>query len=122
MDYFYVGSTHGPIGLNNIYLKFVEKISEKSVLMADFHYFTSAAKISDPDDVQQSLKSSLGTEIDLTFRHNLTKDVTMMGGYSHMFGTSSLEAIKLGSGSKNTIANWAWIMISFNPAFFTSSK
>lgn len=122
MDYFYVGSSHGPNGLNNIYLKFTEKLSPKATLMVDLHHFSSATKVADPNDVQRSLKSSLGTEVDLTFRYNVAKGVFLVGGYSQMFATSSLEAIKTGDGSKDTIANWAWAMISFNPVFFSSAK
>ncbi len=122
MDYFYVGSPHSNVGLNNIYLKFTEKLSSKFFLMADVHHFTSAVKISNPADVQQKLKSSLGTEIDLTFRYHVSKGVVLGGGYSHMFGTSSMEAVKPGGGSKNAVANWAWVMVSFNPVFFTSAK
>ncbi|MDQ3396060.1 MAG: alginate export family protein [Bacteroidota bacterium] len=122
MDYFYVGSPHGPVGLNNVYLKLTEKLSSKFFLMADVHHFAAAAKIQNPADVQQNLNSSLGTEIDLTFRYHVAKGVAMVGGYSHMFATSSMEAVKPGGGSKNAVANWAWVMVSFNPVFFTSAK
>jgi hypothetical protein len=128
MDYFYVGNYHGQAGrgmtsgLIDLHLKTNFKFGEKSSLAADIHYFASPSKIyenSNPNN--DTYASSLGTEIDLVYALALTKDVKFSLGYSQMFATKTLEAIK-GGGDKSLIQNWAWAMISFKPQLFTTAK
>jgi hypothetical protein len=59
----------------------------------------------------------LGTEVDLVFSHALSEEVKIMVGYSHLFATPSMEALK--GGSNGQVANWAWLMLSFNPVFLS---
>ena len=121
MDYFYVGNAHGQAagrtsGLIDVHLKTKFKTTEKSNIAANVHYFAS------PVDIYQganTLGSSLGTEIDLVFTMALAKDVTFNLGYSHMFATETMEAIK--GGDRTEMQNWAWAMIAFKPQLFTSS-
>jgi hypothetical protein len=63
----------------------------------------------------------LGTEIDLVYTLAIAKDIKMNIGYSQMFGTETMEAVK-GGGDKSAFNNWAWAMIAFKPQFFTSAK
>ena len=128
MDYFYVGNYHGQVGrgmssgLIDVQLKTNFKLGEKSNLAADVHYFASPANIyENRNPSENTYGSSLGTEIDLVYTLALTKDVKFNLGYSQMFATETMEAIK-GGGDKSLMQNWAWAMIAFKPQLFTSAK
>lgn len=125
MDYFYVGNQHRQpaaghdysIGLVDLYLKSNVKITPHSTLAAAIHEFYSPVTIVDSIDPSMDLNSRLGTEIDLAFIHKLSDEITIQAGYSHLFATKSLEIIK--GGSKGQASNWAWIMLSINPAILS---
>lgn len=59
MDYFYAASPFDKNGLTDYYIKTRYKASDKILLTADVHQFTSAAKIANND------KKSLGQELDI---------------------------------------------------------
>lgn len=133
MDYFYVGNPHngGPNGLSgglvDAYAKAIIPIG-KSKLATDVHFFMSPTDVVNPGDKTKTLSSFLGTELDLTWSKQLTDAVGLSIGYSQMFHTESLSAIK-GKlavepvGSTQTVdkavayQSWAWIMINFTPKF-----
>jgi len=119
MDYFYVGNHMNDVGLSNPYLGLVYKV-EKWVLSSTIHYFSSSAKIQDPSDPAQTLKNYLGTEVDLSFSRKIGENLSISAGYSHMFATNSMQAIK--GGDFSTTNNWAWLMLAFNPDFLKSTK
>ncbi len=126
MDYFYVGNGHGQggrtSGLMDIHLKTKFKISQKSNLAANLHYFASPAKIyKTANTAGETYGSTLETEVDLVYTVALTKDVKFNLGYSQMFATETMEAVK-GGGDKSATQNWAWAMIAFKPQFFTTAK
>lgn len=124
MDYFYVGNGHGganerSAGLLDIYLKTTFKLSEKTTLMGDLHYFASAA-----DRTNQATKKvyggTLGTELDLVISHVLAKGVVIKGGYSQMFGTTAtMKQLKFGNPNQKIegMQNWVWVMMAFTPKF-----
>ena len=76
--------------------------------------------ISDPNG-PSTLSKNLGTEIDITGKFQIKKDVKLQLGYSHLIATESMEAIK-GVGSKDATNNWAWIMLDFKPTFLNWKK
>ncbi len=126
MDYFYVGNPHGQggkiSGLLELHLKTKFKLGEKSNLLANLHYFASPVKIYKTFDTSgETYGSTLGTELDLVYTLVLTKDVKLNLGYSHMFATETMEAVK-GGGDKSALQNWAWAMIAFKPQLFTTAK
>lgn len=127
MDYFYVGNGHGQVGgttsgLIDIHLKTKFKTGQKSSLAANLHYFASPAKIyKTANTAGDTFGSTLGTEIDLVYTVTLAKDVKFNLGYSQMFATETMEAIK-GGGDKSALQNWAWAMIAFKPQLFSTAK
>ena len=84
------------------------------------HYFRAAADVKDASNPAMAMHAGLGTEADLIFGYAFSPDMSISGGYSQMFGTETLQAIK-GGNYKNT-QNWAWLMFTFNPTFFKSDK
>ena len=127
MDYFYVGNYHGQAGggrtsgLIDAHLKTKFNIGQKSTLAADVHYFASPVKLYQGfGTFGDTYGSTFGAEIDLVYSLEMTKDVKLNLGYSHMFATEAMEAIK--GGDHTTLNNWAWAMISFKPQLFTTAK
>ena len=123
MDYFYVGNFHGQAagatsGLNDIFIKTNWKFGKITSLNAHLHVFSSTADLFDPNDIQQSIDKYLGTELDLVLVIKPVKYVKFDLGYSQMFASSSMEAIKATPGDHTATNNWAWFMIDFNPVIF----
>ncbi len=114
MDYFYVGNHGGSVGLRDMFLKLGYK-KNKLGLGAHLHYFMAA------NNMANSLDAALGTELDLSLSYPLAKGVGFKVGYSQMFGTDSMVALR-GGGVKDEISNWAWMMIVIKPKFFTTAK
>lgn len=112
MDYFFVGNHQNDVGLLDFYGKLSWKSPKAEFFIAP-HLFSSAAEIGEGYD------KFLGTEVDLVGLYRVRKDFTVGFGYSQMFGTESLEALK--GGDKDTTQNWAWVMLSFSPKLFQYS-
>jgi len=122
MDYFYVGNHGGNVGLVDIYIPLKLKINKLNLGLAP-HYFMSAATVSDGG---RDLSNGLGTEFDFTISYPIVKSVTLVAGYSQMFATETMQVVKYpgnpsGDYNKNT-NNWGWIMVAFNPTFFTKEQ
>lgn len=109
MDYFYVGNHINTVGLQDAYLKIDFPIKKVNLSLMP-HVFMAPGKVIAAGVEQDSY---LGTEVDLTAAYKLNKYITMVGGYSQMFGTETLEALK--GGDASTTNNWAWVMININP-------
>lgn len=112
MDYFYVGNHANNVGLLDIYAKANFKLNEKSGLTAFVHNFSAAA------DINANVSKQLGTEIDLVYGYNFTKQIGFKAGYSQMFASQGMEVLK-GTSDNNT-NNWAWLMVTIKPTLFTS--
>jgi acetyltransferase-like isoleucine patch superfamily enzyme len=112
MDYFYVGDHINSTGLIDVFVSANVKLGEKSVLSGWVHNFTSYAMIA--DDVEKQL----GTEVDLVYNYNFTKDVAIGAGYSQMFAAYGMEVLQ--NNYDGNINNWAWLMLTINPTIFTS--
>jgi len=112
MDYFYVGFAN-KTGLQDINLKLDFPIGKVKCSLAPHAFLTA-------NDLDASGDSYLGTEVDLTAVYKLHKDVTLIGGYSQMFGTDAMETLK--GGIADTTNNWAYLMVNINPQIFSSKK
>jgi hypothetical protein len=113
MDYFYVGNHAGSVGLIDIFLKFKAKF-KKGFAGFNAHVFMSYSPLADPADNTKSMSSYLGTEVDFYGGFKINKWADVKLGYSQMFGSSGMEAIR--GGKKTAISNWAWLMITVNPS------
>jgi len=129
MDYFYVGSHAGNVGLVDIYLPLKYTINKLTFALIP-HYLMSAATVSTPqleiDRAATSWKdygSGLGTEIDFMVKYAVSKSVSIQGGYSQMLATETMQVLKYPAlpeaGYNKNTNNWAWIMVTFKPTFFS---
>lgn len=112
MDYFYVGNHANNVGLNDVYGKVQVPTGEKSNIALNAHYFSANA------DLANDLGKGLGTEFDLVFSKSIAKYIKMNVGYSQMFATESMSAVKGGTSSENT-NNWGWVQLIVNPRLLT---
>jgi len=124
MDYFYVGNHGGNVGLVDIYVPLNLKVNKLNFGIIP-HYFISAATVSIYEGAGgwRDYSNGLGTEIDFKITYPIVKNVVIAGGYSQMFATKTMHVIKYpdsisGDYNKNT-NNWGWVMVTFNPTFFT---
>lgn len=122
MDYFYVGNKHGQngqtSGLLDFYVQSKFKLGNKSALIAHLHHFSSPTTIYAAEGNGEELSAQLGEEIDLVYNLNLTPDVNFKLGYSQLFSTQSLEAIK-GGAERKGLNQWAWAMLTIKPTFYS---
>lgn len=118
MDYFYVGSYMYSNGLFDISLPLTQK-ADKFTFKLIPHYFLAAAKVSakQSDGTWKDYKSNLGAEIDFSINYNFSKDVVISGGYSQLMATQTLQVLK--SGNYENSNDWAWLMFTFKPTFFS---
>lgn len=72
----------------------------------DYHYFLAAEQVS-------TLGKAYGHEIDLQATAKIAKDVTLMGGFSTMFGTEVMDYMRGGNHKK--FQDWAWIQLNIAP-------
>ncbi|MDH5475174.1 MAG: alginate export family protein [Cyclobacteriaceae bacterium] len=120
MDYFYVGNHLNNVGLNDIQFGYKGKFTEKFNAGIMAHLFSSDGNIE--NTINGGLMNrQLGTEIDITGGYKLYKDVSIAFGYSHMLSTDTMVELK-NSGDKDETANWAWLMITIKPTFFTTKE
>ena len=120
MDYFYVGNHGGSIGLNNVFLK-IDYKHEKFTAGVTTHAFLANASILDTktltdNGTYKAMATYLGTEVDLYGAFKLVPSVTCKIGYSQMFGTASMEALK--GGNSGEVSNWGYVMLIMKPTLF----
>ena len=109
MDYFYVGNHANSVGLHDVYLKGNIKPG-KIKFNAALHFF-SAHK-----NINADVNKSLGTELDFWCGYNHKGMVNLDFGYSHLFASEGMEALK--GGDKGATHNWAWVMLTFKPVLY----
>lgn len=121
MDYFYAGSPHGNTGLQDIYIKMKYTIG-KLTCMLDVHSFSALAPVKDKTLSTSgnivSMNANLGIEPDLTLKYKMAENSFIQLGYSQMWGTATLQALK--GGNYHETNNWAYLMLVFKPVFHKS--
>lgn len=110
MDYFYSsGHLNGP-GLLDLNFKNNFNLNTLGKLYVAVHYFSSHEKFTPTND------NYLGTEIDLVYGKNFGSDFLLNFGYSQIFASSNLKALKDVPNAKN-LQNFVWLGLSFTPQF-----
>lgn len=123
MDYF---SNLQPVtdngGLNDIFTSLRCKISPKTSLYLDYHYFMLNREVMDPHPTSpiSTLDKPLGSEIDLGFIANINDIVSLRGGYSFMVPTETLKLLQT-STTETEFSSWIWLMLTVKPTFFVSN-
>ncbi|HMM10661.1 MAG TPA: hypothetical protein PKE03_01010 [Bacteroidales bacterium] len=113
MDFFYVGNHQNSVGLNDFYLGLSGR-NGKTTYNFTIHRFSAAADVLNSDG--KVMPAELGTEFDFTMQYRISEQANLQAGYSHMFGTATLQALRGGNHENTT--NWAWLMLTYKPVFF----
>jgi len=116
MDYFYVGNFANSVGLTDINMTLAYKKDKFSAKLIP-HFFSSAADVYNGN---VKMANNLGTEIDFTLGYKIAKDISFNAGYSTMYATKTMEVLK--GGNKDANNSWTWIMFTFKPKLFSTSK
>lgn len=115
MDYFYASSFINGLnpGLWDNQLTVAFKPSKPVNLMLAYHYFATTTDIY--QDAKE-LSRSLGSELDFQVDWVIMKDVKLSAGYSTMFGTNTMKAVK--GGNPSHWQDWGWLSLNINPTVF----
>ena len=127
MDYFTGNAsdfTKGA-GINDLYFRTNIDFNEKHSIEATYHlynldnaYFLVARKASN------KLDRNLGSEIDLVYTFKYNKIVNLSLGYCNMLPSETMKYLHTGvsGGGDTKFAQFAYLMLSFKPMFFTSKE
>ncbi|MDH6304759.1 hypothetical protein M2459_001496 [Parabacteroides sp. PF5-5] len=117
MDYFYASPFINGMnpGLWDNQIGITYKASPKVTCLLNYHYFLTTADVY-VDNKEQD--KGLGSEIDLQLNWSIMKDVTLSAGYSMMFGTDAMQAVK--GGHPDSWQDWGWVSLNINPKVFFS--
>lgn len=111
MDYFYVSNHLNSVGLQDLFAQAKWTVGPVD-LSAHLHVFLSAAQL------VRYAGYYLGTEIDLAGTWKIDETFSLSAGYSHMLPHELMQLLK--GGSLETFHNWAWLMLTVKPVFFST--
>lgn len=110
MDYFYVGNHNQNVGLWDVYCKAILAVDKQSNVTMALHNFSS------PSDIAPNVSNQLGIEADISYVYNMDKNISLSGGYSHLFAAEGMEVVKNNfDGNTN---NWLWVMVTIKPILY----
>jgi len=110
MDYFFARNHFNSSGLTDLNLKNNIDLNKFGNLYLAVHYFSAHRKFSPTEE------KYLGTELDLVYGKTFGKYFLLNFGYSQMFASDGLKALK-GVANPKDIQNFIWIGLSFKPEF-----
>lgn len=115
MDYFNTnGNWANSVGLNDIFAS-IQYSKRNFELNLTGHAFLTAASVIKDGNVNETMEPFLGAEVDLTMSYKLSNTSNVVLGYSQMFGSETLQAIK--GGDNAAWNNYAYLMFTFKPVF-----
>lgn len=119
MDYFYASSFANGLapGLWNNQIGLYYKTSPKVDMSLNYHYFMTTKKLEVGDT---KLDKGLGSEFDFQVNWSIMPDVKLMAGYSVMFGTKTMDAVK--GGNHKRWQDWGWVSINITPNLFSTKR
>jgi hypothetical protein len=102
-------------GLIDVYAKTEYQLKEQMSLKLDYHYFMLQNDVRDNNN--NIIKKYLGSELDLSYNYDYSKDINLQVGYSVMFADKNMEILKGGSSKKYN--HWAFLMLTIKPTIFS---
>ena len=105
-------------GLNQIYARGTVNFSKVTSLEATWRYFSfGKGHLADGTKVNKNL----GSEVDVMFLYEPLPNVDLNAAYCYFFPTSTME---LYNGLKSSVrgSQYAYLMITYKPRFFTTDK
>lgn len=124
----YLGQDALHNGLNDLYGRATVKFSEKTSLEATYRWFSLPYgylpyKVTKkPDLPYQSVKTDLGSEVDLMFLYKPIPNLELNAAYCLYLKTNTREILDGLKTGKGRLAQYAYLMITYKPNFFSSEK
>jgi hypothetical protein len=102
-------------GLRDYYIGTASKITSKFTADLACHVFSF-----DKDFLYNKVKTekNLGTEADLTLNYTVSKEISIQGGYSMYFNSSSTQKYFKMYNVESHPQQWAFIMFTVRPQFY----
>ncbi len=129
MDMFAIAALTGNhAGLNNLYGRASLTLKEKTTLELTWHWFGLGygylpAKVSKPGDLPyQQVSRDLGSEIDLMVTYKPIPRLDINAAYCFFLPTSTMEIFNGITPGTARFTQFAYLMVTYKPSFFTSSK
>ncbi len=115
-------------GLNDLYGKATVDISKRTSLEATYRWFSlpygylPAKVVKKTDLPYQVVKTNLGSEADLMFLYKPTTNLELNAAYCLYFKSEAKEIIDGLKPGTGRLGQYAYIMITYKPTFFSSEK
>ena len=125
MDYFTGNSSDSTkgAGINDFYIRAIFNLKEKHNIEATYHlYYLDKGYIPVSKKESVSLNKNLGSEIDLIYTYKCNKIINLSFGYCFMLPSESMEYLHNIKKGDSKFAQFAYLMVSFKPNFFTSKE
>ncbi|NVN93852.1 MAG: alginate export family protein [Bacteroidetes bacterium] len=123
MDYFTGNSsdiTKGA-GVNDLYIRAIFDFKEKHNIEATYHlYNLDKAYVLVSSKASYLIDKNLGSEIDFIYTYKYNKVMNLSLGYCTMLPNESMEYLSKINKGESKFAQFAYLMITLKPNFFTS--
>ena len=106
-------------GLVNLFIRTTFTLSQKIALKLDYNYFAIQNNYPDPAS-GEAISKYLGSEFDINCKVDFSKSISLLFGYSFTLDTPSMDVIK--GGDSNLWTDWAFVMLTLKPTFFSTEK
>jgi len=124
----YLGQDALHNGLNDLYGRATVKFSEKTSLEVTYRWFSlpygylpyKATK--NTDLPYQSVKTDLGSEVDLMFLYKPLPNLELNAAYCLYLKTNTREILDGLKTGKGRLGQYAYLMITYKPNFFSSER
>ncbi|MDR1876175.1 MAG: hypothetical protein LBQ84_00980 [Flavobacteriaceae bacterium] len=110
-------STPPAQGLVDLFAGINVKVLPKLGIDLTFHKFSVSR-----DLAVEGYNRDIGSELDLTVNYDLSDQFSIEGGWSAYFKTNGTDLLKKQTGIDTKFPHWAYIMITFNPTFFSKKE
>lgn len=122
-----IALTGNHAGLTDLYGRALVNFSPKASLEATYHWFRLGygyLPASPPVDglPYQAVDPGLGSEIDLVMVYKPFPNLEVNGGYCFFLPTSTMEIFKGLKPGTSKFAQFAYLMVTYKPRFFTTEK
>ncbi len=123
LDYFYVGNSHGGVGLIDAYANVFWTVNKAFKMGVMYHYFQAPNAFADQRTGKVLATAFLGHEVDLIAHYQPKKYLKLSFGYAQLFGASPLETLKRKpAGAAGNLNNWAWVMLNIDLELFRHQR
>jgi hypothetical protein len=120
----YLGQDALHNGLNDLYGRATVKMSEKTSIEATCRWFSLpyAYLPAKTKSTYQGVSKDLGTEVDLMFLYKPMTNLELNAAYCLYNPTGTKDIMDGLKAGKGRIGQYAYLMITYKPTFFTSEK